>query len=202
MRFRVGPVPDNPGFQPDQHSWRKVKEPSFGVLMLLALPVAALMVAGMLAAWAAVARAAGTDEPVQFSITPATLLYSLAALAALVVVHELAHMLALPRFGSTSATVAGFWPSKLTPYVSYEGELARNRYIAAGLTPFVLLSLVPLLVGALFAWTPAWLVALSTVNAFASSGDLINAALLAFQVPRRAVVRSKGLETWWRGHRT
>lgn len=200
MRFHLGPVPEDPGFHPDYNEWRKLKEPSFGVLMLLAIPVAGLMVVGMLAAWSAVARAAGTDEPVQFVITPATLLYSLAALVALVVVHELVHMLALPRFGLTSATVAGFWPSKLTPYVSYEGELTRNRYIAAGLTPFVMLSLAPLLGGVLLGWTPAWLVALSTVNALASSGDLINAGLLALQVPRRGVVRSKGLETWWRGH--
>lgn len=202
MRFNLGPVPEDPDFHPDGHEWRNLKEPSFGVLMLLVLPVAGLLVAGMLSAWATVARAADADEAVQFVMTPATLLYSLAALVVLVVVHELAHMLVLPRFGSTPATVVGFWPSKFTPYVSFEGELARNRYMIVGLTPFVLLSLVPLLAGALLGWAPTWLVALSTVNAFASSGDLINAGLLAAQVPRDGVVRSKGLATWWRGRRT
>lgn len=198
MRFRVGAVPVDPRFQPDEEAWRKLKEPSFGVLILLALPVAALLVAGMLVGWAAVARASGADEGIRFSINPATMLVSLGALVALVVIHELAHVLALPRLGLTSRTVVGFWPSKLTPYVSYEGELARNRAIAAGLSPFVFLSLFPLLAGVLFAWIPAWLVALSTINALASSADLIGAALLAFQLPRRAVVRSKGLQTWWR----
>lgn len=196
MRFHVGPVPDDPDFRPDGPDWRKIREPSFGVLMLLALPTSVLLAAGMLAAWAAVAGV--SSESSQVVIGLGTMVFLVAAIVALVAVHELTHAFALPKCGLTSATVAGFWPQKLTPYVSHEGELSRGRYIAVGLSPFVLLSLVPLFVGALFAWAPTWLVALSTLNAFAASGDLIGGALLAYQTPRGAVVRSKGLETWWR----
>jgi hypothetical protein len=44
-----------------------------------------------------------------------------------------------------------------------------------------------------------WRVALvGAVNAFISSGDLINTVLLVWQTPPSAIVRNKRLETWWR----
>jgi hypothetical protein len=148
--------------------------------------------------WVLLARVHGLDDPVQITLTPRTMLRSVAAPAALVVAHELVHVAALPGCGLTSATTVGFWPRKLTPYVSYEGELSRNRAIVVGLMPLLWLSAVPMLVALLFAWMPLWLVVLSTLNAFFSSGDLIGAVLLVTQTTRSAVVRKKGLETWWR----
>jgi hypothetical protein len=198
MRFRIGPVPDDMSFSPAKGEWRKLAEPTFGVLMLLAIPVSLTVTAAVLSAWTALARIHGVEDAGQFVITPTTLLVGVLALAALATVHELAHAAALPGFGLSSATVVGFWPGKLTPYVSYEGELARNRYVLTGLTPFLLLSVLPLLIGLAFAWMPLWLVMLSSLNAFVSSGDLIGVGLLLWQAPREAVVRSKGLQTWWR----
>lgn len=199
MRFRIGPVPDDPGFDPAEGEWRKLTEPTFGVLMLRAISISVTVTAAVLSAWTALARVHGVEDAGQFVITPTTLLVGAFALAALAAVHELAHAAALPGLGLSSATVVGFWPGKLTPYVSYEGELPRNRYVSTGLTPFVLLSVLPLLIGLVFAWMPPWLVMLSTLNAFVSSGDLIGVGLLLWQTPREAVVRSKGLQTWWRG---
>lgn len=199
MRFRIGPVPDDMSFSPAEGEWRKLAEPTFGVLMLLAIPVSVSVTAAVLFAWTALARVHGVEDAGQFVITPTTLLVGVFALAALATVHELAHAAALPGFGLSSATVVGFWPQKLTPYVSYEGELARNRYAFAGLAPFLLLSGLPLLAGLMLGLMPPWLVMLSTLNAFVSSGDLIGVGLLLWQTPRDAVVRSKGLQTWWRG---
>jgi hypothetical protein len=108
------------------------------------------------------------------------------ALIGLVVVHELLHPVSLPGCGLTSATIAGVWPQKLTPYVFYEGELSRNRHILVDLMPFLLLSVVPLFAGLLFAWMPPWLVLLSAINTFASSGDFIASALLVWQTPSSA----------------
>ncbi|NLE99743.1 MAG: DUF3267 domain-containing protein [Anaerolineales bacterium] len=198
MRIRIGPVPDHTGFHPEQGDWRRLKEPAFDRLLLLALGASVLIAAGVWAVWVALIRLHGTGDHVQIVLSPKTLLVSIAALAALAVVHELVHAAVLPRCGWTSATTVGFWPQKLTPYVSYDGELSRNRHITVGLMPFLLLSAAPVLIGLLFAWTPSWVAFLSTVNAFISSGDLIGAVLLVVQTPRAAIVRSKGLETWWR----
>jgi hypothetical protein len=197
--FRLGPVPDDVGFCPEERGgWRRLREPSFGALLLLAVPVALLLASGLLAAWAGAARLHGADAGAQVTLSPGALLLSLVGLVALAAVHELAHAAALPLRRGESATIVGLWPEKLTPYVSYQGALPRNRYLLVGLTPFLLLTGAPLLVGLLLGYRPPWLVAASVVNAFISSGDLIGAALLAWQTPRSAQVRSKGLETWWR----
>jgi hypothetical protein len=198
MRLQIGPIPEDVGFHPEQSGWRKLKEPSFDILMLLSIPTALLIAAGIFFAWVALARVHGIEDPVQIVLTLGTLLGLIAAFMGLIVGHEVVHLVALPKYGLTSETVVGFWPQKVTPYVSHEGELSRNRYLIVGLMPFLLLSVVPLLVGLLFAWMPLWLVVLSIINGFISAGDIINAILLVSQTPRSAMVRSKGLETWWR----
>jgi hypothetical protein len=158
MRLRIGPPPDSTDFSPQKGGWSKLKEPSFNVFMLFALPASVLLTGGVLALWAALARAHEIDAAGQVSITPRTLLVFMVALISLVVVHELLHAVSLPGCGLTSATIAGL----------------------------------------LFAWMPPWLVLLSAINTFASSGDLIAAALLVWQTPSSATVRNKGIETWWR----
>jgi hypothetical protein len=70
--------------------------------------------------------------------------------------------------------------------------------VVVGITPFIVLSVVPIIIGLCFSVAPFWLVALSTVNAFGASGDLIGAGLLALQVPASGRVRNKGRDTWWR----
>lgn len=198
MRLRIGPVREATDFHPEQQGWHRLKEPTFSNLMLLALPTSVLLTIAMLAAWAALATLHGVEERVQFVVTPATLLVSIAALLALILAHELAHAAALPGGWLNDATTLGLWARKLTPYVAYDGALTRNRHIVVALMPFLLGSLVPLLAGLLLAWMPLGAVVLSTLNAFFSSGDLISVVLLVTQTPGSALVRNSGLETWWR----
>jgi hypothetical protein len=198
MRLRVGPVPDDPEFHPEEGGWRRLKTPSFRLLMLLSLPLSVLAASGVLFVWAAVAAAHGIDANVPVAVTPSSLLVSVAAAMALAVVHELLHAAVLPRCGLTSGTIVGFWPRKLAPYVAYQGELPRYRFILLGLMPLLLLSGLPVVVGMLCAWMPWRVALLGAVNAFISSGDLINTVLLVWQTPPSAIVRNKRLETWWR----
>lgn len=51
MRLRFGPVPDDPGFAPEDGGWVRLKEPSFGRMMLMALPLSFVLVAGITLAW-------------------------------------------------------------------------------------------------------------------------------------------------------
>ena len=197
MNVRLGPVPSDPTFQPEHGPWRRLKEPSFGRMLLLSVPLAALMTAGMLLAWGAVARAHGVVAGGDIVLGPAQLIASLASVATLIVAHELAHAASLPGLGLTPATTLGFWPKAVTPYVTYHGELPRNRHVAVGVMPFLVLSAAPLLIAALTGWMPGWFVALSTLNALFSSGDLIGAAHLIAHTPPSSIVRSQGLETWW-----
>jgi hypothetical protein len=198
MRLRFGPVPDDVGFAPEHGGWTRLKEPSFGWMLVAALPVSIVLVAGMSLAWGAVARVRGISGESTVVVSPVGVVLSLLAVGALILAHELAHAVALPSGGLTEATTLGFWPRTATPYVSYEGELSRNRQIVVGLTPFLVLSVVPIAIGLCFSIAPLWLVALSAVNAFGASGDLIGAGLIALQVPASGIVRNKGLDTWWR----
>ena len=124
MRIRIGPVPENPSFRPEEEGgWHKLTEPAFGVLLVLSLSTAMVPGSGVLAAWAAVASLHRVDDPLRVVVTARTLLLSVVALIGLVVVHELALALVLPDWGSTADTTLGFWPEKLTPYVCYGAEL-------------------------------------------------------------------------------
>ena len=58
--------------------------------------------------------------------------------------------------------------------------------------------MVPILIGLAFGWMPPGLVLLSMVNGFLSAADVIGAILLVLQTDRSAILRKKGLETWWR----
>ena len=198
MKLRLGPIPDDPGFHPDAAHWYRVSEPSFGVLMLLAVPLSVALAWGILIAWGAVAALRGAEGSFGGVITLGTALIYIAGFVAVSFIHELCHAIALPSAGLSSSTTLGFWPQTLTPYVSYEGELTRSRCIVTGLAPFVALSIVPLGLGVLLGATPAWAVALSVLNGFGASADLIGVALLLSQAPSSAMVRNKGRESWWR----
>jgi hypothetical protein len=165
-------------------------------MMLMVIPVSVLVAAGLLFAWTRV----GIRE---FGgvVTFGTLLVLLFAVVGLMLLHELLHAVALPRGGSTAATTLGFWPKVMSAYVSYEGELARNRSILVALMPFLVLSVVPLVAGFLLSSAPPWAIALSVLNGLGASADIVGAALIASQVPSSGFVRNRGYETWWRSPR-
>lgn len=198
MRFRLGSVPDDVEFDPGMGGWTRLKEPRFGWMMLMVLPVSVLLVAALSSAWGVVLRMHGAPSALEGVVTPAVAGLLALGCAAIILIHETIHVLALPHLGQTKDTVLGFWPQTLTPYVSYEGETSRWRQIAVGLAPFLALSVAPLLAGALFGWTPLWVVVVGLLNGLGASADLVGVALVVWQVPRRGRVRSKGLATWWR----
>ena len=197
MRFHIGPLPEDDRFEPEQGPWRKLREPSFGMLMLIASLVGVGVVVIMVWAWGALADLAIPDQ-IQLTITLSELLRAVVLVIALMLAHELSHALALPGFGLTSATIVGFWPQKATPYVAYRDEITRNRQILVGVMPFLVLPVLPLVVGPLLGYTPLWLVVLSTLNGAFSSADLLNGVLLLVRLPRSAVVRDRGPDAWWR----
>lgn len=167
-------------------------------MLLLSLPLSVLLAIGSLSAWAAVARTLAFDGELLLVITPASAVSCMLLFVVLVIAHELLHAVSLPRAGRGTATTLGFWPQAVTPYVSYQGESSRNRQIAVGLAPFLALSVAPLLAGLCLSVAPGWLVTLSALNAFSSSGDLVGVVLSASRIPSSARVRNQGHQTWWR----
>jgi hypothetical protein len=71
--------------------------------------------------------------------------------------------------------------------------------------PFLILSLLPVLIIALFNATgstmllvPKYLVIVALINSVLSSGDALGFAVLLSQIPRSAVVRNKGWKSYWK----
>src|SRR5688572_8558832 len=139
MRFHLGAIPSSPDFVPDA-PWRSLPQPpSPWMENLLALPIGVVAAVTVAALWFLV-------TPLR-DITPAMSLPAFLLLfAGLVVVHELIHALVHPMAGLSPHSILGCASSGF--YAHYNGEMSRNRLVAILLMPFLIISIVPLLVSA------------------------------------------------------
>jgi Putative zincin peptidase len=80
----------------------------------------------------------------------------------------------------------------------YLGEMSRNRFVGVLLAPFLIISVAPLVVCALWSIRSDLVMLVSLLNALFACVDLIGAWLLMTQLPSSAMARNKGWETWWR----
>jgi Putative zincin peptidase len=190
MRWRIGQIPNNPGFTPDD-SWRSLREPSPWLLQLIAFPigVACAFIVGWL--WFCLTPARGEA----FAVSAGSFLL---VFASVIIVHELIHAAVHPKAGTTPQSILGFWPSRMLFYAHYDGQLSRNRFLLILAMPFVVISLVPLLLAALVKVAPNWLVFASTINALLSCGDVVGIGLIFTQVPATAIVQNQGWRTYWK----
>jgi hypothetical protein len=197
MRFKLGAPPESPDFQPEAEGWTLLRQPNPFLLQVLAIPVAALVVLVLAFGWYFLTALATTPVTLHGGSLLVFILVFLLGLGVLIAVHELLHGAGHPGFGLSSATTLGFWPSRLLFYAAYRGVMSRNRYLWVGFLPFLVLSVVPLLVAAVFAVNPIPLFLVSMVNGLAACGDFIIFTLLFWQVPAGALIREQGWAVWW-----
>ena len=117
--------------------------------------------------------------------------------------HELLHVATHPHFGLTSNSVLGLWLSRGIFYAHFEGEMSRNRFLAVLAMPFLVLSLLPLVVIAVIGESgpsilPGFLFVLALVNSVLAVGDALGFVVIFSQFPGFAVVRNKGYESYWK----
>lgn len=189
MRFKIGPVPENADFDPVKENWSGIKEPDPVQLQIIAIPVMVLtaVILILLLTW---------TTPITFDelVTPLFLV----AFLIIIPVHELLHAAFNPHAGLSEQTTIGFWPAKFLFYSYYEGAMSRNRFIISLASPFIFLSLAPILLNVVLqSKHPLWGV-VTFANGIASSGDLIGIALAWSQIPRAATVKNKGWKTYWK----
>ncbi len=115
------------------------------------------------------------------------------------VLHELVHLTAHPSCGLSSRSVVGFFPKLVAVGIVYDGELGRNRYIGVLLAPFVILTAIPLAIGALGdVAIPEPVMSVSVINAAGCVGDIVGAMVVFRRIPPSVLVRSTGARLWWR----
>jgi hypothetical protein len=190
MRFIRGAIPEAADFAPHTGGWRPLREPSPWLAQLLSLPLGLAIVLAVMFAWLSIAE---FSAPNGWS-----LLVSILLLLLLIPVHEAIHIALHPGHGTCASTIVGFWPKKLLFYAHYDDELARNRFIAILVAPFLVLTVAPVMVCVILAVTPFSLVSLTVVNGCASCMDLFGVLLVLAQIPSGAIVRNKGWRTYWR----
>jgi hypothetical protein len=117
----------------------------------------------------------------------------------LIVVHELLHAAVFPGGWLGERTILGVWPRMGVCYAHFDGPLSRNRSLLVYLTPLLVLTLGLWLVNVVLpsGWSGA-LAAVSVVNAMFAGGDILAAAMIAWQLPANAQLRNQGWKTWWR----
>jgi hypothetical protein len=190
MKFKMGPVPEPDDFKPTA-PWRKLDEPSADKIQLIGALVGMGVVVLLAVLWYWLTPVTG-----KLQVPPPWEMFS--AIAVLIVVHEMVHGMVHPKAGLSNDSVYGVWLSKGVFYAMYLGEMSRNRYVAVFLAPFLIISVAPLVVCALWSIRSDLVMLVSLLNALFACVDLIGAWLLMTQLPSSAIARNKGWETWWR----
>ena len=192
MRFNLGPLPENEEFSPLETGWRRVKDPSPLLLHVLAVPTAvAIMVLTYLCCRAFV----GLDE---FRLDRINMNLVYWTIAALIPIHEVVHAISTPSYGMSDKTVVGFWPRKILPYAIHTDALTRTQILWFVLMPLLVLTVLPATVMCLFRLDLPVLYYFILINAGCSAGDVVQVPVFLSQVPRHALVRNKGCESYWK----
>jgi hypothetical protein len=112
-----------------------------------------------------------------------------------IIAHEIIHLLFIPNFYRSEKTYFGIKP--WGGFVFTTEKLSKGRFLLVTVAPFVVISiLIPIILG--FAdLLSGFLVFLILLNAFSSSVDMLNAALIAIQVPSGSNIVNNGFETYY-----
>lgn len=152
MKFRIGSLPVNQDFDPHAGNWIPCKEPKPWVsTWLISIPLSLLL--------------AIIFTVMLFKLTPFDLQgltpYKLVLLyIGVIVAHEAIHAVMQPDRGTSARTTLGFWPSHLVFYAHYDGERSRANFLFGLVSPFLLLSVVPMLLAIAFQTSAWWVGAL------------------------------------------
>lgn len=218
MRFHWGAFPEDKSFNPEIEGWVALPDTNLSAVHLIALPVAfGLFLLWLLLACLAlppelltpqVRQISSTVFQIQFPIYETLTWPLLAILIAVFILffptHEIVHALCCPDWGLSANTIFGVWLTKGFFYIHHEGPMSRNRLLLVLVAPYIVLSLLPLALIALFrtlGWTPEIIISLtwlSLLGSLSAGGDFVSVGSLLSQIPNTAMVRNKGQRSYWK----
>lgn len=181
--------PASPGSLPGPGSprWRALQRPDPQVDFGVSMPLGGTMALAVLVLWLVL-------TPWQPGVIGAAMLVATAILLA--PLRECLHLIAWPGgAGRRLECRRTGWTLSLRARCA--GVVHRRQFLWLLALPFLLLSVLPVLGAAVVGASPQFLVVLTLLNAFASSGDVLAALLVMAQVPVDAVVREEGDEHVW-----
>ena len=97
----------------------------------------------------------------------------LGGLFALMLSHELCHVLLHPKFGFSANSIVGFDRRSFLAFATYSGNISRNRFVAMALAPLFFISVVPFVLGSIYREYAHFVASISLFNAVISAGDIM-----------------------------
>lgn len=193
MKFAIGEPQRDPSFSEWESGWKKVWLPRSRLASsLLGLPLSILAWLLLSTLW----------------VRPITLEVTWTSLILIPVVGSLIWIGFVPVSGVLQALAMGhfteakiLWSKKRGVFfIEFDGvrDVPRERLIVSVIAPFAVCCVVPVLGIWLLDSEPNKLILLPFTLTLFSADDLLAAALLLSQVPRRAVVRNHGEALYWR----
>lgn len=202
MRFHIGAIPNDPQFDPDAEGWNSFNEPGPWTIQLVTIPIAVVVAIFLMVCFNAVIPRAIYQSKLVLLVFE--IWQPFLAIVLLVPLHEFIHALCYPKIGLSDETMIGVWPQKVLIYAFYKGTMTRARFIFTMLTPFGLLSFLPVAVVAAISEPQKYpefltfLIVLSILNGIASCGDILGVALVLWRIPRSAIIRNQGWKSYWK----
>ena len=189
--FVIG-LPHNLSFDPESEGWQQIKEPDATTTIVLGNIFSVLLFG--LAYFVA-------STWWEYSFEALFMEYSLWFIPIFVgsiVLHERLHAVFHPGWGWSPYTLYGFIPNALLFFACYDASVTRSRYVAILVAPFIGLTVVPLLVAAI--WPQLTLLAcfIAVMNTAFSSLDLFYTALILRRTPPGSEIRNQGRQSYWR----
>ncbi|HWJ79792.1 MAG TPA: DUF3267 domain-containing protein [Niallia sp.] len=133
------------------------------------------------------------------SITIAININSIVWLVILLLIHEVLHLIFIPKFIHSPKTYIGL--TVFGGYVMTEEELTKSRYLLITLAPFLIISIISPILLSLFGMLNTTLKFLILLNSMGSAVDILTFLLIMKQVPNHAIIKSNGPNTYWKIHK-
>ncbi|WP_345240602.1 DUF3267 domain-containing protein [Pontibacillus salipaludis] len=186
-------LPVSEQFRPEEEGWTMLKEPNATLAQWIALPIGLF---GILLVYL-LAVVLGIEEFYQFRFGWNLLL----AYAVMLPIHEWLHAVVFPAKLKSDDIYVGVLMKYLVFFAFYTKRMSRNRALAVYLTPFLVLSILPIVVMAVTGVYSLFLFDIAFLNAIGACVDLLAIWMISTQVPKEAVVRNKGYKTYWKHQR-
>jgi len=180
------------------NKWMPLREPK-NVISAILVSTPLMIIAALISIW--IIKMISSISLNEFGFTQSKFEFTfnlnlIVWLFVLVVIHELIHLIFIPNFIKSEKTYVGMM--LFGGFVITEEEISKSRYMIITIAPFVIISIIlPLLLSMLGLLTTT-MKFLIILNAMASSVDLLNLLLIMKQVPKKAIIKNNGPNTYWK----
>lgn len=180
--------------------WKRLKEPkNLAISMLASVPI--MIIGGFISNFIVTRFYNPIGKIIEersftFTVRILDIIYFIAAMLVLIIVHELLHIIFIPNFAKSDKTYFGI---TLFGGFAYTSEkVQKSRFLVISIMPFMIISIVfPIILG-VFNRFNGMIMFFIILNAAASSVDILNLFLILFQVPKKGCIINNGLETYFK----